>query len=97
MYEMQVMPSTARDPGFGIKPVQNNSPAEFNRVGREYWRKMMERYGNFPKVFGAYNAGPGRVDQLSAKYGSDWLQHAPAETRSYVANNMERYRALRGY
>lgn len=96
MYRMQTMPATARDPGFGIKPAADNSPAEYNRVGEAYWRKMLERYGSLPKMFGAYNAGPGRVDSLIAAYGDDWLRHAPPETRDYVLKNMQRYGA-RGY
>lgn len=89
------MPSTARDPGFGISPIQNESPEEYNRVGKAYWRAMLDRYGgDQSKMFGAYNAGPGRVDKLVGRYGGDWLRYAPAETQAYVAKNM---RALRGY
>lgn len=34
--EMQVMPYTSRDPGFGIKPARDSSPDELRRVGDEY-------------------------------------------------------------
>lgn len=89
----QVMPGTARDPGFGISP-WNGSPSDLNRVGAEYRRAMEKRYkGNLPKMWAAYNWGPGAVDRAIAKYGDNWLNYAPAETRAYVARNM---RAVRG-
>lgn len=89
---MQVMPSTARDPGFGIRP-SNGSPADDVRVGKEYRRVMQDRYGgDLQKMWAAYNAGPGTVDGLIKQHGSDWLTHAPRETRNYVAGLMRRVR-----
>jgi soluble lytic murein transglycosylase len=91
---MQVMPSTARDPGFGLRPANVNSPADMNRLGREYRATMQQRYGGDPaKMWAAYNAGPGRVDEAIKRHGDNWLQALPAETRNYVARNL---RALRG-
>jgi soluble lytic murein transglycosylase len=91
---MQVMPSTARDPGFGIRP-SNGTPADDTRVGQDYRRAMQSRYGGDPsKMWGAYNAGPGRVDRLIGQYGDDWLRYAPRETQDYVQRNMRR---LRGF
>ena len=89
---MQVMPGTARDPGFGIRP-SNGSAGDDVRVGQEYRRAMQQKYGgDLRKMWGAYNAGPGRVDALISQYGEEWLRHAPVETQAYVASNM---RALR--
>lgn len=89
---MQVMPATARDPGFGIRP-SNGTPADDVRVGREYRRAMQQRYGgDAAKMWSAYNLGPGATDDLIRRYGADWLSHAPSETRNYVANNL---RAMR--
>jgi hypothetical protein len=45
-------------------------------------------------MWGAYNAGPGRVDGLVKRYGGDWLKYAPRETQNYVSRNT---RKLRGY
>lgn len=88
----QVMPSTARDPGFGIRP-SNGTPSDDARVGAEYRRVMQKRYGgNLPSMWGAYNWGPGAVDAARAKYGEDWLSHAPAETQAYVNKNMQKVR-----
>ena len=62
--EMQVMPATSRDPGYGIKPAQNNSPEELARVGRDYLKAMLDKYdGNVEQALAAYNAGPGTVDK----------------------------------
>lgn len=89
---MQVMPSTARDPGFGIRP-SNGTPQDDVRVGQEYRRAMEQRYGgDLPKMWGAYNAGPGRVDQLIKNHGDRWLDYAPGETRAYVNKNMRNFR-----
>ena len=94
MFAMQVMPSTARDPGFGLRPANPSNAADMNRLGREYREKMQQRYsGDLSKIWGAYNAGPGRIDGLVKRYGNDWLRYAPRETQEYVAKNL---RALRG-
>lgn len=90
---MQVMPATARDPGFGIRP-SNGTQQDDVRVGQEYRRTMQKRYGGDPaKMWAAYNAGPGRVDEAIERYGARWLDAMPAETRNYVAKNI---RAMRG-
>lgn len=89
---MQVMPSTARDPGFGIRP-SDGTPQDDVRVGQEYRRAMQSRYNGDPaKMWGAYNAGPGRVDRLIGQYGNNWLNYAPAETRAYVSRNLKTLR-----
>lgn len=90
---MQVMPETARDPGFGIRPWDGRTEADRTRVGQDYRRAMQQKYGgNLPKMWGAYNAGPGRVDDLIARYGDKWLDYAPAETRHYVQKLMAQVR-----
>jgi hypothetical protein len=86
---MQVMPGTQLDPGFGVKPAAADTPAERSRVGRDYLSAMMTRYGGDPaKAWAAYNWGPGHLDDAIARYGDQWLDHAPKETRAYVASNM---------
>lgn len=97
LYAMQVMPDTARDPGFGIAPVRDNSPAEFNRVGREYRSVMQRRYGgDLVKMWAAYNWGPGNLDNALRRHGSDWYRHAPAETRRYIQRNLRDLERQRG-
>jgi hypothetical protein len=82
MGEMQVMPGTSRDPGFGITPARGNNPDELRRVGDEYARAMLSRYQD-PKLAAiAYNWGPGNTDKwLSA--GAD-MSKLPKETRGYI-------------
>ena len=93
MYAMQVMPATARDPGFGLRPANPNDAADMNRLGREYRAKMEERSGgDLAKMWASYNAGPGAVDKAVKKYGPNWLQYMPAETRSYVRKNLRKLR-----
>jgi hypothetical protein len=84
--EMQVMPNTAKDPGFGVTPARDNSPEELARVGRDYLAAMQQRYGgDTDKALAAYNAGPGAVDAAVKKGGADWLKSMPEETKAYVA------------
>ena len=85
---MQVMPATARNPGYGIRP-SNGSQADDVRVGREYLKAMQREFGgDMAKVWAAYNAGPGRVQQAIKQHGSNWLRNLPEETRNYVRKNM---------
>ena len=89
-YGMQVMPSTAAHPGYGLAPADPNNPQDMNRLGGQYLGKMLDVYHDPAKAWGAYNAGPGNVNR-ALQYGDSWLQHMPAETRAYVAKNMRNY------
>lgn len=85
---MQVMPGTARDPGFGIRP-SDGTPEDDIRVGKQYLATMRGRYsGDLAKMWAAYNAGPGRVDAAIQRHGNAWLRAMPKETRDYVAKNL---------
>jgi soluble lytic murein transglycosylase-like protein len=86
---MQVMPATARSPGFGLRPANPDDANDMNRLGREYRATMQRRYGgDLAKMWSAYNAGPGRTDNLIRQHGDRWLQYAPRETQDYVRNNL---------
>ena len=80
--EMQVMPFTQRDPGFGVKPAKDNSPEEMARVGRDYLDAMYKEFGD-PKLAAiAYNMGPGATKKwLASNKGIDAL---PRETQKYI-------------
>ena len=80
--EMQVMPYTAKDPGFGIKPARNNSPEELRRVGDEYAAAMYSRYKDPKLAMIAYNMGPGATDTWLAD-GAD-PRKLPKETQGYI-------------
>jgi len=99
--EMQVQPSTAADPGFGVRPASDlNDPDELARVGRETAGAMTARYGHPALVLASYNAGAGAVDKWLAKYGdprtgkvsvSDWIAQIPfSETKKYVTEGMRK-------
>lgn len=63
----QAMPATARDPGFGVRPMQGNTPEEQVRFGRDYLTAMLKRYPGRPDLaLAAYNSGPGNADRLVA-------------------------------
>ena len=99
---MQVLDGTNKDPGYGVKPAQDDSLAERKRVGQDYIMALAKNYsGDMSKAWAAYNAGPGTVDKAIAsatKAGdpSGWLdamsQFQSAknnkETLNYVASNM---------
>lgn len=90
---MQVMPETARDPGFGLRPANPDNPADMNRLGREYRAKMESKYGgDLAKMWAAYNAGPGRVDDAIAEHGANWFKYMPAETKQYVRKLLSKAR-----
>ena len=80
--EMQVMPKTIRDPGFGVVPAKDKSPEESARVGVDYLQAMKQKYGDTEKALIAYNWGPGSTDKWIAA-GAD-PKKLPAETRTYV-------------
>jgi hypothetical protein len=80
--EMQVMPATARDPGFGIRPAQSNDPEELRRVGDEYASVLLRRYKDPMLAMIAYNMGPGATDKWLAS-GAD-PRRLPKETQGYI-------------
>jgi soluble lytic murein transglycosylase len=83
-YGMQVMPATARDPGFGVAPARADTPEEYNRVGREYADMLLGRYGgNQTDALVAYNWGPGNADRWVANGRN--INALPDETRQYLA------------
>jgi hypothetical protein len=77
----QVMPATAADPGFGVRPLAAEDlmdPSENLRFSAEYFSAMLREFdGNERLALAAYNAGPGAVK----KYGD-----VPPfeETQNYV-------------
>lgn len=85
----QVMPKTAKDPGYGISPIKDDSENEYLRFGREYLGAMVKEFnGDYQKALAAYNFGPGSVKKAimkAAKAGhDDWLSLTPKETKDYV-------------
>ena len=77
---MQLMPATAAK--LGVNP---NIVSENIDGGVRYLGQQLRRFGDVAQALGAYNWGPHRVAPAVAEFGADWLSHAPAETRNYVA------------
>lgn len=85
--EMQVMPDTARHPGYGVKPWAGG-PDDLARVGRDYRATMEKRYGgDLAKMWAAYNWGPRHLDNAIAARGENWLSLAPSDTQKYIRRN----------
>ena len=81
----QVMPATARDPGYGVTPLAAEDlmdPEANIRFSAEYYAAMRDKFGERPLALAAYNAGPGAV-----------LEHGGIppfkETQDYVAKIMQ--------
>lgn len=76
---MQVLPATYGEMrtqyGLGADPFNTRDNIH---AGAAYLRWLRGKYG-YPKLFAAYNAGPGQVDDLLARG-----KPLPAETRAYV-------------
>jgi LysM repeat protein len=86
-FAAQVMPNTNLKPGYGVVPAADASAEESNRVGRDYFNAMKNKYGDSELAAAAYNAGPGRVDSILQKAketGRDWKTMLPRETQKYL-------------
>jgi hypothetical protein len=86
-FAAQVMPATNTNPGYGVKPATNTGAEESNRVGKDYFNAMKNKYGNSELAAAAYNAGPGRIDKILQKAketGRHWKDLLPAETQNYI-------------
>lgn len=81
--EMQVLDKTKFSPGFGVEPARANTPDERARVGRDYLKAMLDRYGDTDKALAAYNWGPGNTDKWIAG-GADPAK-LPGETKKYIS------------
>ena len=82
---MQLMPATARNPGFGIEGVKDDSEAENRRVGREYLDAMLKKYnGNVAHALAAYNQGPKATDDWIAAGADPDKMPGGKETREYA-------------
>jgi hypothetical protein len=81
---MQVMPNTAKDPGYWTDPLPANATPEQNRkFGEQYMTGLMRYFnGDVDTALRAYNWGPGNVKKW-IKAGSD-PKKLPKETRDYV-------------
>ena len=95
----QIMPTTgpeaAKLAGLPWDEKRFKEDAAYNEaLGRAYFDKQLKTFGgDMTKAMAAYNMGPGRTQSLIAKYGDEWLAHAPKETRQYVASITQKLNA----
>lgn len=77
----QIMPDTARDPGYGVTPIEDRTdPEESLRFSAELMRALLDEYnGDYGLALAAYNAGPGRVNEAGG------IPNIP-ETQNYVSS-----------
>lgn len=93
----QIMPGTAPEAaklaGLPYDAERLKTDQAYNEaLGKAYLNKQLETFGgDTKKALAAYNMGPGNAQKgtgvagLVAKWGDDWLSHAPKETQNYVA------------
>lgn len=81
----QVMPRTGTDPGFGVRPLQNESEAEYLRFGKDLLSAYTNEFGgDIVKGLAAYNWGIGNMKSAVNKHGDDWRSNLPRETKTYL-------------
>lgn len=76
----QFMPGTAR--GYGIDPYNVSQAAD--AAGKMVSGFLAKYDGDYSKSLAAYNWGGGNLDKAIKKYGDNWLDHAPTETKNYI-------------
>lgn len=82
----QILPSTARDPGYGVPPISDpTDPLQAIPWAAKYLRAMYNRTNSWAKALGAYNQGLGAVLKAQQTGGANWLAFMPDEGRQYVA------------
>ncbi len=97
----QLMPETAKSLGLSLFPLdQRTHPQASAQAAAAYLRKLHARFGDWPLVLAAYNAGEGRVGRtLKAQGATDFAgiaDHLPAETRLYVPKVLATVRVRAG-
>ena len=82
---MQIMPNTAEQPGFGVKPFQGNNlfnPIENVKFGTAYFYGLKKEFKNTRDTAIAYNWGHNNTKKWLEE-GAD-LNKLPKETRNYI-------------
>jgi hypothetical protein len=84
----QILPSTAKDPGFGITPIPDLAKApeaEHKRFATDYLSAMLKEFGNdMEKALAAYNAGPAVVRNAIDIDPINWKKHITVEAKNYI-------------
>ncbi len=85
----QLMPDTAKSLGLQtFLPDERTNPEKSARAAAQYLRRLHDRFGDWPLVLAAYNAGEGRVgralEKQKARTFAEIADSLPVETRMYV-------------
>jgi len=84
----QLMPATAKQPGFGVEPIpdlRKASEEEHARFAQDYYDAMLKEFdGDEEKALAAYNGGHKAVKDAVKKDPENWKQFIPAESRKYI-------------
>jgi len=77
---MQLMDPTAKALGVqdSFDPVQNIAG------GAKLMAQLHNQFGRWDRALAAYNWSPDRVQNAVDKWGDNWLDHTPEETKNYV-------------
>jgi len=99
----QIMPATARNPGFGLKPLSEEDikdPVKNAAFGLQYFNAQKRYFnGDEEKAVAAYNAGAGNVNKaikMAQQQGGDWRDYLPAETKAYLPKVMGNRKPIEG-
>ena len=84
----QIMAATARDPGYGVRPIDDRlDPVENLRFGAEYLAALVRAFdGDYTKALQAYNGGVGNVKRgttsdAARNYASELLAGVQISTK----------------
>jgi hypothetical protein len=83
----QFMPNTAKQ--YGMNKADTYDLGRSAEAASRYLRSLIKRYnGDTQKATVAYNWGMGNVDRVAKKYGNNWKQHIPEESKGHLAKMM---------
>lgn len=98
----QFLKGTAKDMGLNSKTVYDFHKA--SEAAAKYLQRLIKYLSGkgfkgqdlVNATYASYNWGHGNVAKARDKFGDNWLQHAPSETRNYVktANDMSKLHTL---
>lgn len=99
----QIIPSTGRDPGYGVMPLQSDSQAEHERFAQDYLGALLREFESEEHATIAYNAGPGNLERWLSE-SENWREGAAkdlfsgSEHRQFVARQALDYEGkVEGY
>ena len=78
----QIMDDTAKQPGYGVTPIDDRlDPLDNLRFGAEYYKAMLDEFGSDELALAAYNTGPDNLAKILNREKA-----MPEETLKFVKN-----------